>query len=198
MLNKKILTNGLIILTCMIFTACGSSSSRTSNVKKVLESRSNEDAIESEVPAPIPTPVDSVRSNIAPPSQSSNIVVNPSSIQIPNQNTNNQKVDLDLTNLNSIVADAELRTLQDNKEQYKGITVKAKGEYQYFKDPDTGNEYYNCVFASTCCPNGLEFILKDKNKYPKKDGEIITVVGTFNYYDENGIIYYNLIDASIV
>ena len=191
MLNKKHFLYIISIILCVVLSACGSSV-RTSNVKKVLESR-----VQSEEAESVIEEKEEIE-EIVPPAQASSIVVNPSSMEVPKETLPSVKVDLDLTNLNSIVADANLRTLQDNKEKYRGLIVKAKGEYQYYKDPDTGNEYYNCIFASSCCPNGLEFVLTDKSRYPKNDGEIITVVGAFNYYEENGITYYNLINASIV
>ena len=188
MLNKKFFVNILTFLICLVLVACGSSSARTSNVKQVIESRSRDESVAAQdAPQNFTAP-----SNItAPPSKS---IGNPSSLK-PKKEI---KVDLDLTSLNSILADAELRNLQDNRDEARGLVVKAKGEYQCYTDETTGNTYYNCIFASACCPNGLEFILDDSTKYPKNDGEIITVVGQFNYYTENDIIYYNLINAEIV
>lgn len=189
MFVKKIITvTTLVVFSFVLFSCSSASSSRTSNVKKVLESRAGETNGGENV------------SQIDPPvNLGSEIVSNQSSLkkQTPAKPVT-LKVDLDLTNLNSVVADANLRELQNNKEKYKGTIVKAKGEYQHYQDPETGNDYYNCIFASSCCPNGLEFILIDATKYPQKDGDIITVVGSFNYYDENGIIYYNLVDATLV
>ena len=121
-----------------------------------------------------------------------------SAVNSQNSNAKVMRVDVDLSQLNSTVCDAYLRQLQENKEQYRGIVVKAKGEYNYYKNPTTDKEYYNCVFASTCCPNGLEFILADPSKYPKENGGSITVIGQFDYYDEDGVIYYNLVNATIV
>ena len=180
MLNKKYFLNSLFFLLWFIFISCSNQTSRTSNVKKVIEERSQ--IVENTGKAQVTN-----QSNLK--KQSSN------SAEVSNENIH---VDLDLSKLNSIVADAELIKLQENKEQYRGIIVKAKGQYTYYKNTDTGNEYYNCVFSSSCCPNGLEFILKDSSKYPTTQGETITVVGSFNYYEEDGYIYYNLIDATIV
>lgn len=182
---KKYLLIVIMIFTSLILFSCGSpSTSRTSNVKKVLESRAAQDG------------------NIAPKS-APNVISNGSDMKrsVANSNTSNakvMKVDLDLSQLNSTICDAYLRELQGNKEQYRGIVVKATGEYNYYKNETTNKEYYNCVFASTCCPNGLEFILADPTKYPKQNGENITVIGQFDYYDENGTIYYNLVNATIV
>ena len=176
---KKHLIIFTILFTSIVLFSCGSPSSRTSNVKKVMESRAN--------PAGQAAP--SAISNGSDMKRSASNQVAPQQVM---------KVDLDLTNLNSTVCDAYLKQLQANKEQYRGIVVKAKGEYNYYKNQTTNKEYYNCVFASTCCPNGLEFVLADPSKYPKENGGPITVIGQFDYYDEDGIIYYNLVNATIV
>ena len=180
MLRKNLSIVLVVLLASTVLFSCDSpSSSRTSNVKKVLESRANTEG--QTAPNVISNGSDLKRNTAAPQSSTPKVL----------------KVDLDLSQLNSTVCDAYLRQLQDNKEQYRGIVVKAKGEYNYFKNETTNKEYYNCVFASTCCPNGLEFVLADPTKYPKENGGTITVIGQFDYYDEDGIIYYNLVNATI-
>ena len=177
---KKYLIIFIMIFASTVLFSCDSpSSSRTFNVKKVLESRAN---TEGQTASNVISNGSDLKRNTAAPQSSTPKVL---------------KVDLDLSQLNSTVCDAYLRQLQDNKEQYRGIVVKAKGEYNYFKNETTNKEYYNCVFASTCCPNGLEFVLADPTKYPKENGGPITVIGQFDYYDEDGIIYYNLVNATI-
>ena len=166
-----------ITLVCIFFVSCGSS--RTSNVKKVIESQIQL--------------AESTTENIV--SNSSNMI---EVAEKQNESSQSLTIDLDLTEYTSTVADAYLKQLQDNMDKYRGITVKARGEYIHFKDPNTNKDYYNCIFASTCCPNGLEFILSDESKYPTEDGENITVVGNFNYYEENGVVYFNLINAELV
>ena len=178
---KKYLLIVIMIFTSLILFSCGdSSTSRTSNVKKVLESRAN--PVVKDVPSAVSNGSDMKRSAVNPNTSNAKVM----------------KVDLDLSQLNSTLSDAYLKQLQENKEQYKGIVVKIKGSYNYYKNSVTNKEYYNCVFSSSCCPNGLEFILADNTKYPKEDGEDITVIGQFDYYDEDGIIYYNLVNATIV
>lgn len=181
MLRKNLSIVLVVLFASTVLFSCGSSS-RTSNVKQVLESRANPSGQAAPAaPSAISNGSDLKRNTAAPQSSTPKVL----------------KVDLDLSQLNSTVCDAYLRQLQDNKEQYRGIVVKAKGEYNYFKNETTNKEYYNCVFASTCCPNGLEFVLADSTKYPKQNGEPITVIGQFNYYDEDGVIYYNLVNATI-
>ena len=179
MLHRKVFKIVSLLLISMLLFSCGTESSRTSNVKKVIESQ---------VQLAESTTQNSVSNN-------SNMTVVEETESRVSQDVN---VDLDLTEYTSVVADAYLKQLQDNMDKYKGITVKAKGEYSHFVDPNTKKDYYNCIFASTCCPNGLEFILSDASKYPTEEGKNITVVGNFNYYEENGVIYFNLINAELV
>ena len=177
-MKKYLIIFTMIFASTVLFSCDSPSSSRTSNVKQVIESRSN----------PKTAVPNDVISNGSDMKKSGGNQVAPKQVL---------KVDLDLSQLNSTVCDAYLRQLQENKEQYRGIVVKAKGEYNYYKNQETNKEYYNCVFASTCCPNGLEFILSDPTKYPKENGGPITVIGQFDYYDEDGVIYYNLVNATI-
>ena len=51
--------------------------------------------------------------------------------------------------------------------------------------------------ASACCAQGMEFVLKDGMAYPEMEADI-TVVGTFQVYDENGATYCHLVNAEIV
>ncbi len=178
-MKKNLIIFTMIFASVVLFSCESPSTSRTSNVKKVLESRANTSG--QSAPSAISNGSDMKRSAVN--SQHSNSTV--------------MRVDVDLSQLNSTVCDAYLKQLQENKEQYRGIVVKAKGEYNYYKNPTIDKEYYNCVFASTCCPNGLEFVLADPSKYPKENGGSITVIGQFDYYDEDGVIYYNLVNATI-
>lgn len=177
---KKYLIIFVMVFTSVVLFSCGSSSSRTSTVKKVMESKANPSA--QAAPSAISNGSDMKRTTPSP--QASNAKVS--------------RVDVDLTQYTSTVADSLLIQLRENKEKSRGLVVKAKGEYNYYKNPITNKEYYNCVFASTCCPNGLEFILADPTKYPAENGEPITIIGEFDYYDEEGAIYLNLVNATIV
>ena len=51
--------------------------------------------------------------------------------------------------------------------------------------------------ATACCAQGMEFVLQEGMEYPEMETDI-TVVGTFQLYDENGTTYCHLVDASIL
>lgn len=94
-------------------------------------------------------------------------------------------------------------------EEYVGKTVKMDGQFGLYcgTNPDgTPNEeqlYYACVIADAtgCCSQGLEFVLAGDKIYPDdypERGDYISVVGTFDLYEENGSKYCRLIDARLV
>ena len=182
-MKKNFIIFTMIFASVVLFSCDSPSTSRTSNVKKVLESRAN--------PSGQAAPA-------APSAISNGSDMKRSAVNSQASKTTVLKVDLDLTQYTSTIADSYLIQLRENKEQSRGVVIKAKGEYSYYQDPDTKKEYYTCVFASTCCPNGLEFVLSDPTKYPKQNGEPITVIGQFDYYDENGTIFLNLVNATLV
>ena len=185
MLNKKfkkILVGATLAVLSINLIACGSTATeRTSNVKKVMESQA---AAENKSVNP--------NRQVANGSQ---LIGNSSNLQAPASAKN---VQLDLTSLSSTVADAQLQKLQNNRDFYKGLVMKIKGDFNYTYVKETDKTYYNCIFASTCCPNGLEFVLADSSKYPSEQWTPITVIGEFNYYEEDGQIYYTLTNAQLV
>lgn len=187
MLNKKfkkILAGLTLAVLSMNIIACGSTATeRTSNVQKVMESQI---AAENKSVNP------NTKRQVANGSQ---LIGNGSNLQAP---VSNKNVTVDLTSLSSTVADGILIRWQNEKEFYRGAVMKIKGEYYYSISKETGKKYNFCVFSSSCCPNGLEFVLADSSKYPKEKETLITVVGEFNYYEEDGEIYYTLTNAQIV
>lgn len=112
-------------------------------------------------------------------------------------------IDVDLTVLNSNLAYSELYNMIVNSDNYIGKTVKMKGLFSYYKDPETEQEYFGCVVAdaAACCSIGLEFVLEGLYSYPKdypSPKSEITVTGTFETYDENGKEYCRLAKAEMV
>ena len=87
---------------------------------------------------------------------------------------------------------------------YLGMVVKMNGQFAYYHDDYTGNDYYSCIIqdATACCSQGLEFVPADADNYTYPDdfpdvGDPITVTGTFDTYQENGITYCTLRNASL-
>ena len=109
------------------------------------------------------------------------------------------KVDVDLTALSSTMVYSEVYNMLTMPENYVGKTVKMTGGYSSFLDESTGAVYRVCMIAdaTACCAQGMEFVLKDGMAYPEMEADI-TVVGTFQVYEENGTTYCHLVNAEIV
>lgn len=112
---------------------------------------------------------------------------------------NNQRIDVDLTALSSTMVYSEVYNMLTEPEGYVGKTVKMAGGYSAFMDQDTGAVYRVCMIAdaAACCAQGMEFVLKDGMAYPEMETDI-TVVGTFQIYNENGTTYCHLVNAELV
>lgn len=83
---------------------------------------------------------------------------------------------------------ATVYQMMENPESYIGKTVRMRGNYtaSWY---DVTSQYYHYVViqdATACCAQGLEFLLKDTSLDYPKDGDEITVVGTFETYMEEG------------
>ena len=107
---------------------------------------------------------------------------------------------IDLSQLSSTIAFTELYNMTKAPEVYIGETVKMKGRFEYFQNPETETEYFSCLVSdeTACCSQGLEFILEGDYTYPEDYPELsseITVSGIFEVYDEDGLQYCRLKDA---
>lgn len=106
----------------------------------------------------------------------------------------NNDVDVDLTVLSSTMVYSEVYNIVTNPDTYRGKTVKMKGLFNSFHDDVTGQDYFACLIqdAAACCSKGIEFKTTDNYSYPEdypKDGNEITIVGTFDTYKEGQFEY---------
>lgn len=114
-------------------------------------------------------------------------------------------IDVDLTVLSSTMVYSEVYNMMMTPEHYLGKTVRMHGLCSIYEsaavDGQVAQVYYTCVIsdATACCSQGIEFVLAGAvgaDAYPPTDTEI-TVTGTFQTYDENGILYCHLVDATL-
>lgn len=110
---------------------------------------------------------------------------------------------VDLTVLNSTMVYSEVYDMTSKPENYIGKRVKMAGLFTAYQDETTKKRYFSCIIqdATACCAQGLEFELKEKRKYPEEypeEEEEITVVGTFDTYEEEGYMYCVIKDAAFV
>ena len=117
-------------------------------------------------------------------------------------------IDVDLTKLSSTMVYSEVYNMMYSPDDYIGKTVKMKGQFDVYQAVDEngaflpGQIYFACVIAdaTACCAQGLEFVLTGDYTYPDDYPELgteITVVGTFQTYEENGYLYCQLVDAKL-
>ena len=114
-------------------------------------------------------------------------------------------IDVDLTALSSTMVYSEVYNMMMTPENYIGKVVRMNGLCSTFEsvavDGQEAKVYYTCIIfdATACCSQGIEFVLAGDagaDAYPPVDTEI-TVTGTFQTYDENGILYCHLVKATL-
>ena len=118
-------------------------------------------------------------------------------------------VDVDLTVLSGIMVYSEVNSIISFPDNYIGKTVKMQGQFTIYQATDENGAFipdkmfFACMIAdaTACCAQGLEFALAGKPVYPDDYPELgaeITVVGTFEWYEEDGCRYYRLGNAAFV
>ena len=118
-------------------------------------------------------------------------------------------VDIDLTALSGIMVYSEVNSMISFPDDYIGKTVKMKGQFAVYQATDENGAfipdqiYFTCVIAdaTACCSQGLEFALAGEHTYPDDYPELgseITVVGTFEPYEDSGCLYCRLGNAAFV
>lgn len=115
-------------------------------------------------------------------------------------------VDVDLTTLSSTMVFAEVSNLVYNPIPYLGKRVRMEGifsvDHAYTLDGevDYSQNYFYCIIedALACCAQGLEFSLAGDYTYPDDypaEGDTVRVVGTVEFFEENGFRHLRLGDA---
>lgn len=104
--------------------------------------------------------------------------------------------DIDLTTMNADLVYANVYSIVSDPEAFVGTVIRINGTAMSSTDEVTGQTYYACFIADAagCCQAGLEYQLAD-GEYPE-DGEEITILGTFELYEENGNPYV-ILDNSV-
>ncbi|SFN67097.1 hypothetical protein SAMN04487831_102364 [Pseudobutyrivibrio sp. UC1225] len=112
-------------------------------------------------------------------------------------------VDIDLTVLSATFVYSEVYNMVMEPEVYIGEKVKMEGTCSIYTDEKTGKVYYACIIkdATQCCAQGLEFTL-DEEKYTQEDypkeGDFITISGTFDTYSEGANKYLTVRDSELI
>ena len=115
---------------------------------------------------------------------------------------------VDLTVLSSTMVYAEVFAMMSSPEDYVGKTVKmqgifSKGQLYAAGSLNDGGTVFACVIqdATACCAQGIPFELAGDHTYPQdypELGDTITVVGTFEIHQQEGMEFCRLRDAELV
>ena len=112
-------------------------------------------------------------------------------------------IDVDLTAISGILVYSEVYNMMSAPENYMGKKIKMEGIYAIYFDDTYSTRYDACIVqdATACCATGIEFELSDELKFPDdypEEGDIITVEGIFDTYDEGSYTYCTLRNASLL
>ena len=107
-------------------------------------------------------------------------------------------VDVDLTSLSSIMVYAEVNNIMTKPDTYLGKTIKMNGLFytSYYNVNETMYYFVVITDATSCCPQGIEFVWNAERKYPEDypdENSKIEVTGVFSSYNELGKTYYHLL-----
>lgn len=117
-------------------------------------------------------------------------------------NTVSSEKFIDLTVMSGTMVYSQVYDMTRNPSRYVGKTVKVQGTFNAFYSDETGLFYPAVIVqdATACCAQGIEFVLAGDPKYPEfypAPDALVTVVGEFEIYYENGRTYFHLVNAEI-
>ena len=109
-------------------------------------------------------------------------------------------IDIDLTTMSATMVYSEVYNIMCYPDEYRDKCIRMNGTCSIYEDVVTGQLYYACIIqdATKCCQQGIEFNLQDSYVFPDdypENGEEVSVVGMFETYAEDGVLYCRLRDA---
>ena len=177
-----------------------SDANKTANAAQVATAQTSAPLVTHSNPAPgtsPQTPATAETANSAPTPETQTTPPAPAHKAPDPIKSESVSVDVDLTALSSTMVYSEVLNIMTYPETYVGKTVKMRGIFSYYHDEKTEQYYFGCIIqdATACCARGIEFILTDDYLFPDDcptEGEIVTVAGEFDIYEENGLDYFTL------
>ncbi|SMC34908.1 hypothetical protein SAMN06296952_0646 [Oscillospiraceae bacterium] len=181
-MNKKIRIAAVVVISSILFGSCaangagGHVQSTTTGVQDVIASRVDAEG-------------NSGSSEAGPDNTTDSSAAGPVS---------DSECDIDLTTMNSDLVYANVFGILSEPDGFIGTTIRITGTAVSHTDETTGETYYACFItdAAACCSSGFEYELADGGTYPA-DGTEITVLGTFNIYEDGGARY-ALLENSVI
>ena len=97
------------------------------------------------------------------------------------------EIDIDLSELTSIMAYCEVCNIISDLDNNKGKRIKIRGLLEYYEDPETKEKIFGCTVmdATACCSLGLMFVPVDDTNLPEKYS-IVNVTGVLEVYEKDG------------
>ena len=200
--NKKIIL--AIALAAMTFTAgCSNeggikSADRTANgkteIEKVLEARIAEDDAQTQ-------DAQNENGKDDQTNDQTNGALDNTDQGAKNTETSGS-VDVDLASMSGTVVYSQVYDMMCNPDAYVGKMIRMAGNYSYYYDEASGNEYHACIIqdATACCAQGIEFEpvkgFTDEASRPA-ESEVITVTGVFDTYIDGEMMYCTLRNADV-
>ena len=193
----------LLFCVCLMLTSCKNdragnhaAGGNTNNVQAVLQSGIEE---EEKKKTEITTAYSEASFNLTNPTTTQD----PNQTQDPNPSGSSESadgIDLDLTEMSATMVYSEVLGMVYEPDTYRGKVIKMSGDFSYYQDEQTGKYYFACIVkdATECCAQGIEYSLKGEYSFPEdypELGDPVTVVGTFDTYEEGGYVYMYLKDA---
>ena len=132
---------------------------------------------------------------------SSKVQLDVPTVKVPASNVG--EIDVDLTTMSSSVVYSAVYDMITNPGSYIGKVVKMTGPIAMYHDPSSDKRYFACIIrdATACCAQGMEFVLNSSYSYPEDYPELgteVTVVGTFDTYNESQYQYCTLKNAQLL
>ena len=196
---KKLLSICLVFSLMLTLTACGGKSAN--------------DGSEGKTPSPAPS------GTVAAPNQSSQLPDNaitpmpdaekpllvtpeapsPSSVPAEENPINTGGIDIDLSQMSSMMAYAELSNILYDADDYVGKVIRMTGTAVSYYDEQTDTQYYAVMIldATACCSSGFDLLPVEGQAFPE-NGQEITVTGELEMYEVyEGVQFLRLKDARI-
>lgn len=116
-------------------------------------------------------------------------------------NSKEEKVDIDLTKLSSTMVYSEVYNMMTAPNDYVGKVVTMNGPLTIFTDEEGVKDYTAVLIAdaTACCQQGFEFVWNE-HEYPVDFPDIgteVTVTGIFETYERDGYTYCRLVSDNV-
>ena len=206
---KKMFCILIVVLTLLSLAACGNASRPAATTTPEQETQKPISKATEPAKEPSSSPTVQESDNTEQPTSTPATESTTDTTESKTTPTSSEPdIDVDLTQLSSTMVYSEVYSMMVSPEEYIGKTIRMRGQfaigYSYNQDGSINESSlrYACIImdATACCAQGIEFVLSGDHIYPDDYPELdseITVTGRFETYDEYGILYCQLADATL-